>query len=90
VTNLGNPYTDEKISDNEFIRTFDKNIMPEELLWHFDERDREVTPINENDWLFQFDNQLPIFLHDKIFIRKDEYHRLIKGTTHLKLLIKEL
>jgi hypothetical protein len=39
--------------------------------------------------MFQFDNELPQVLKDKVFIPKEVYHRLIKGTGTLNVRIKE-
>lgn len=80
------PYTDEDFSD-KIIRTF-PNDTPEHLLkWHWDEEDREVFPLNKTDWKFQFDNKLPELINSKLEIPKGVYHRLIKGTGDLQLLI---
>jgi len=39
--------------------------------------------------LFQFDNELPQPLKEKLFIPRETYHRLIKGTGNLGVRIKE-
>lgn len=80
----------EKIKDGFRFREFDNNISESELVWHRDRTDREVEVLNENDWYFQMDNELPIKLEGKIFIPKNTYHRVIKGTGTLKLKIKDL
>ena len=36
-----NPYKDTLLEDGAFIRTFDKNLNEEELIWHRDKKDRE-------------------------------------------------
>ena len=43
-------------------------------------------------WMFQMDNELPIFLKegDKIFVPKGVYHRVLKGDGKLKVKIKEI
>jgi len=84
-------YTNEQISENEFNRTFDVTLDELELVWHEDEYDRKVTPLNENDWEFQFDNQVPQSLKkgESIFIKKGQFHRILKGTTPLSVNIKE-
>ncbi len=84
-----NPYS--QIEENgTIIRTFSQDIPEQELVWHRDERDREITILEETDWQFQFDNELPQTLKDTIFIPKDTYHRVIKGTNKLIVRIKEL
>jgi hypothetical protein len=78
----------QKGPDN--IRTFSSKIDDSELKWHWDEQDRTVTPINENDWQFQFDDQLPMPLTcgQAIFIPEGLFHRVIKGTTDLVVKIQ--
>lgn len=80
------PFSEEKLSKNVVVRTFDANLESEELLWHWDDEDRLVEVIGETDWKFQFDNQLPIEMNKKIFIPKGTWHRAIKG--HGDLVVK--
>ena len=79
------PYTETKISENQFIRIFSSDIPEEELVWHRDREDRVVIPLNINDWQLQFDDQLPIYLKDlkEYTIPKGVFHRVIKGKTPL-------
>jgi hypothetical protein len=58
-----------------------------ELKWHWDEEDRLIEPLAENDWQFQFDNELPVMIYKQIFIPTGVIHRVIKGTTELKIKI---
>jgi hypothetical protein len=83
-----NPYSQIR-ENNLIIRTFSQNIDEDELVWHRDEKDREVTVLRETDWQFQFDNELPQVLKNVIFIPKNTYHRLIKGTGELNIQILE-
>lgn len=83
-----NPYS-ERRKDNLIVRTFSQDIDEEELVWHRDRQDREVTVLEETDWQFQFDNELPQVLKNTIFIPKNTYHRLIKGTGELNVHIIE-
>ena len=84
-----NPFT--QIRENSLIlRTFSQNIDEDELVWHRDERGREITILEETDWQFQFDNELPQVLRDVIFIPENTYHRVIKGTGELNIQIREL
>ena len=83
-----NPYS-ERRKDNLIVRTFSQDIDEEELVWHRDRQDREVTVLQETDWQFQFDNELPQVLKNTIFIPKNTYHRLIKGTGELNVQIIE-
>jgi hypothetical protein len=59
-----------------------------DLKWHWDEQERIIEPLNQNDWLFQFDNGLPFPIKEKINIPAGVIHRVIKGTTDLVIKIK--
>jgi len=89
VIEQANPYS-ERRKDNLIVRTFSQDIDEEELVWHRDREDREVIILEETDWQFQFDNELPQVLKNTIFIPKNTYHRLIKGTGELNVHIIEL
>lgn len=84
-------YSQENISDNKFKRVFSSDVPEEELVWHRDKENRIVEVIEESDWYFQMDNELPIPLNKgvKIEIPKEVFHRVIKGTSDLKILIEE-
>jgi hypothetical protein len=84
------PYKEERISRSVVIRTFDCNIPDEELEWHWDEEDRIIEPLNDNDWQFQFDNELPQKIYKQIKIPKGVIHRVIKGTTNLIIKITKI
>jgi hypothetical protein len=83
-----NPYSQIR-KNNLIVRTFSQDIDEEELVWHRDREDRQVTVLEETDWQFQFDNELPQVLKNTIFIPKNTYHRLIKGTGELNVHIIE-
>jgi hypothetical protein len=55
------------------------------MLWHRDKEDRIIESLEETDWMFQLDNQLPQKIEGQIFIPKEIYHRLIKGSGDLKI-----
>lgn len=80
------PFREEQLSENEFIRIFSSETPEMELKWHWDNEDRTIEPITQTDWLFQFDNQLPITINKPVFIPRGEIHRIIKG--HGDLVIK--
>lgn len=84
------PATQETIG-SKIIRTFSSDVNENELKWHWDEKDRKICILNSSDWYIQFDNDLPIKLNQgkKIFIKAGEWHRVIKGTTDLKVEIIE-
>jgi len=79
------PFTQEQVSKNTFIRIFPETTPELELKWHWDEEDRIIEPVGPTDWLFQFDNQLPIKINNPICIPKGVIHRVIKGTGDLKI-----
>lgn len=82
------PYKQTK-EDNIILRTFSQDVDEDELVWHRDRRDRQVTVIGDTDWKFQFDDEVPQLLKEVIFIPKNTYHRLIKGTGELTVSIWE-
>lgn len=67
------------------VRVFNHDVETEELVWHRDKKDRKVTVLNDTDWKFQMDNEIPLDMKKNItiFIPKETYHRVIKGTTDL-------
>ena len=82
------PYTEEN-KDGYVIREFSQDTPSFEFVWHRDKEDRIVEALHETDWKFQLDNQLPQEIKN-IFIPKETYHRIIKGTKNLKVRIKKL
>jgi len=85
------PYI-ESINEHGVIkRTFSSKVDSDELEWHRDKEDRIVTAINENDWMIQFDNELPrkISVNEEIEIPKNTFHRVIKGSTDLVVEINQ-
>jgi hypothetical protein len=82
-----NPYKDLEVTDFYIIREFSENIDPIELLWHRDEEDRIVEIQGKTDWKFQLEDNLPTSINKPIFIPRGMYHRVIKGTSNLKLKI---
>ena len=79
----GRPYS-EKTEDGYIIREFSQNTPSFEFVWHRDKEDRIVEAMHDTDWLFQLDNEPPQRLtKNKLFIPKETYHRLIKGTGDL-------
>ena len=79
-----NPYTDENTT-----RTFSKDVDKMSLIWHTDQEDRTITVLEGKGWQLQRDNELPLALNegDNIFIPMGQIHRVIKGSTYLKLKI---
>ena len=85
---MDKPYQELKTFDT-IQRKFKEDISESELVWHRDRKDREVTVIGETNWMFQLEDEIPQQLKDTIFIPKETYHRLIKGTGELNILIHE-
>jgi quercetin dioxygenase-like cupin family protein len=86
------PYIDTKLSENEWIREFDPSISEsEEYVWHRDTRDRTVLVLDGEGWKFQFDEELPQIINKgkELKIPKLVYHRLVPGSTNLKIKITE-
>lgn len=79
------PYKEYK-TDSYLIREFSQEAPSFEYVWHRDKEDRIIEVIGKTDWKFQLDNSLPQEIN-RIFIPKETYHRLIKGSNNLKLKI---
>ena len=76
-------WKETEIEEGSIIRTFSEEIDPIDLQWHRDGEDREIVSIEESDWMIQLENQLPISLNSPVFIKRGEWHRLIKGNNEL-------
>jgi len=85
MNNNTTPYTEEAET-----RTFTQDVLEEELVWHRDREDRIIDPLSTTDWKFQFDNELPVNITRLLFIPKNTYHRLIKGTGDLTIRVQKL
>ena len=90
MDDLTKPFTEEVYSSNSTLRHFDKTASNHLYKWHADDEDRWVESLHENDWEFQFDNELPQSLEPGkiIYIPKGLIHRLIKGDSELSISIK--
>jgi hypothetical protein len=84
---IGKPYSDIIEADGTTSRLFPASTKPEALKWHMDDEDRTVTVLGKTNWQFQFEDQLPVPLDRPIFIKRHQWHRLIKGTGSLTLKI---
>lgn len=85
-----NPYKDI-IIDEIIHRTFEKEVSESDLVWHRDKSHRLIKVVEGENWKLQFDNSIPFLLEQNMWynIPSMIYHRLIKGTTNLKILVKE-
>src|SRR5210317_403451 len=87
------PFEDfeKSIYKNVFTRVFKEDIDNEQLIWHKDKKDRVIKVLWGTGWKLQYDNDLPFELEvgQNYHIKKEEFHRLLKGNSELKLEIKE-
>lgn len=83
MVNNNLPFKEKIISKNKKIRVFSNVLTENELKWHQDKEDRIIKVLNKNDWMIQIDNKLPqkLILNEEIFIKKNNWHRLIGGKT---------
>jgi|TARA_R100001163_G_C4931054_1_gene106974 hypothetical protein len=90
MEDLTKPFTEEVYSSDTVLRHFDPSAPDHLYKWHADDEDRYIESLNENDWEFQFDNELPQSLEPGkiIYIPTGLIHRLIKGTSALSISIK--
>lgn len=84
------PFKEEKIGENIYIREFSQDTDSSDFLWHRDREDRIIEPLEETDWLFQLDDELPKKIEGQIFIPKEIFHRIIKGRGDLKIKLIKL
>ena len=84
------PFKETHIEDNLYLREFEESVDVDDLEWHRDREDRIVEIVGDTDWQLQMDNELPKKMTDKLFIPKETWHRVIKGTGELKVKITKL
>ena len=80
------PFKEYKQKDF-IVREFSDDVDDLELVWHRDRENRLIEVVENKDWYFQFDNELPFLLKEFLYIEKGRYHRVIKGTSNLKIKI---
>ena len=84
------PFKETHVEDNLYLREFEESVDVDDLEWHRDREDRIVEIIGNTDWQLQMDNELPKVMTGKLFIPKEIWHRVIKGTGELKVKITKL
>ena len=89
LVDVSKPYTELK-EEKYLVRTFSESIDDMELVWHRDMEDRIVKSLGDTDWMIQMDDELPRPLIEMVYIPKNTYHRVIKGTGDLKVRINKL
>ena len=83
----GKIYSETEVATNLYRRHFPSFTYPEQLKWHMDDEDRLIKSPTLTNWKIQLEDQLPVSLNEPIFIKKHQWHRLIKGTGYLTLKI---
>ena len=83
------PFQEQK-EKNYVIRTFSEEVEEGELVWHRDKEDRIVKSVGDTDWMIQMDNELPKPLTEMVYIPKNTYHRVIKGSGDLTVKINKI
>jgi hypothetical protein len=85
------PYSQTVSVDSIMHRTFPADTPTAQLVWHRDKNDRLVTVVESDGWQLQIDNELPVLLEvgSTYYIKKDCFHRVIKGNGPLRVSIKE-
>jgi len=84
------PFNEIESGENTFIRCFKSDLDSGDLHWHRDRESRIIESIEETNWMFQIDDQLPIPIKGIIHIPKGVYHRLIKGDGDLTIKLIKL
>lgn len=90
------PFKEYNFDPKYKIRIFGYDTPSEELKWHIDGEDRVIEVLNDSGWGFQMEGvgneifHLPkkINSNERIFIKEGVYHRLIKGNTKNRLILK--
>ena len=83
------------LTGKPYINLGDKRFFPSWFKancfkWHMDDEDRIVEALHNTDWMFQLEDELPVPLNKPIFIKKHQWHRLIKGSGHLYVRITKI
>lgn len=85
------PFSEKQINEVDFIRKFSLDLDDEDLYWHKDAEDRIISRISGENWLYQEDNCMPVPIgDDDIFINKNTWHRIIKGSSDLVIKVSKL
>jgi len=87
LPDIGKPYINLEETNDTIIRMFPSWVKPKKFKWHMDDEDRVIEALYPNNWEFQLEDELPVPLNKPIFIKKHQWHRLIKGTDSLYIKI---
>lgn len=85
------PYSESHSAKGLIIREFKYDVNCEDLEWHMDRKDRIITVIEGHGWMLQLETGLPFDLSSgkSYEIPKESWHRIIRGSNNLKILINE-
>ena len=83
----GLPFLETDLGSDVYLREFSQDTDSGEFVWHRDREDRIVEAVGDTDWMVQLDDELPVRLDCRVFIPMGVYHRLIKGTGDLKIMV---
>ena len=83
----GLPFMETDLGSDVYLREFSQDTDSGEFVWHRDREDRIVEAVGDTDWMVQLDDELPVRLDGRVFIPMGVYHRLIKGTGDLKIMV---
>jgi hypothetical protein len=93
LDNYYKPFEDfeNSIAGKVFTRVIKEDVKQDQLIWHKDKKDRIVKVVYGTGWKLQHDNDLPTELEigQNYHINREQFHRLHKGDSELKLEIKE-
>lgn len=78
------PYIEHKIDNDTVIRTFKEFTDEDDFRWHRDLEDRVVEALNDNDWMIQLEDQIPLNIStgESLMIPMGKWHRIIKGSKY--------
>jgi quercetin dioxygenase-like cupin family protein len=88
---MSRPYNEQRLSDDRMLREFSGDVSPDELEWHMDRRSRSVTVLAGDGWKLQLESGLPFSMvkGETYVIPRESWHRVIKGSGNLRILIRE-
>ena len=83
------PFTEREIKEGVIIRNFEPGYPEHLYKWHIDEENRLIEVLEDSDWKFQYDNELPTPMLKGIDIKvpKGVIHRIHPGKTKLSIII---
>ena len=86
------PFIETIISNKELIREFKPGYPDHLYKWHSDPENRLIEVLEDSDWRFQYDNELPIQMRTDVGIQipVGVIHRIIPGKSTLKIKVINL